>query len=159
MSNALEYIDEGDYGLAAIQLRSIIDSLPGSDIAADALYNLAKISISEKNVAPDFTSALDNFITFVSLYPDDPRVESAKEQIFLITLYLNKKEDLDAILKLVTQFQRTYEQYRVLQLSDLENLGKDIAKCYDDRNALSQKVEELKQVIIELERKCLKAGR
>lgn len=157
--DAQNLIDKGQYDLAAKELRTVIDSVPGTRVAADALYKLATLSFSEQNPRADFTSALDNFISFLALYPNDPRADIVKERIYLLKMYLNKKEDLETMLKLVTQFQKKYEKRRALQMSDLENLGRDISKCYDDRTSLSKKVEELKQVIIELERKCLKAGR
>ncbi|KMQ50559.1 hypothetical protein CHISP_2552 [Chitinispirillum alkaliphilum] len=152
------HITNGQYREAEMMLNAIIDSIPESPVAADALYSLAMIHLANSNPDADFYKAMDRFETFTAAYPEDPRQRSAQNWLHILGLYTQTKEKLYTALETAHQFQTTYEENLSKQLN-LETLNEDIRRCYEERENLLSKTEEFRSIIIELERKCLQAGR
>lgn len=150
--------ENGNYEYAKLKYISIRDKVPQSDAARDAQYNLGFINVFYNNPFANWETALREFKTFASRYPDDARIGEVNSWIRILVVlqsfdreYHHKKKQLKALEQ---SKQLTEDE----QKHSLESLNETLRTCSKEREDLQKKVDELKQIIIEMERKCQQAG-
>jgi outer membrane protein assembly factor BamD (BamD/ComL family) len=144
----------GDFPGAKSRYEKIRTSMPKSDEARTALYKIAYSNIYYRNAHADWGRALEEFKSFVSLYPNDPRADEAYSLIRLLTV----------IRSFDSEFSRASSQVgrlkddRVNQKIFIESIETMLQNCYRSHDSLARKNANLESVILDLEKKCQQAG-
>jgi outer membrane protein assembly factor BamD (BamD/ComL family) len=149
----------GSYDAARLKYEKIRSSTHNSEETKTAHFALAYLNVYYKNPGADWNAALREFKSFVTLYPNDPRIPEALSWIRILTV----------IKSFDTEFRRASNQVERLKLDKsmsqanqrifLDSMASMMRNCYEIRDSMVKKNAELENVIIDLEKKCQQAGR
>lgn len=82
------------YDDAIAAYRKLLKNYPGSHVSADAQFAIAYILIDPDNPDMDYSQAMSEFGEFIRSYPDDPRVQEARNWYMILkTLNDTRKEN------------------------------------------------------------------
>jgi len=113
--NAAASAKEKRYKEAAACYNKIVTEAPDSDLAADALFELALLNAHYDNPQRDYTRAIRSFAEFVKRYPDNRRADEAKTWISVLrTVQELKKqnEHLNESIEELKQLDIRHEERR-----------------------------------------------
>lgn len=135
---------------------------PNSHAARTSQYNLGYINVFYENPFASWEAALREFKLFVSLYPDDPRIDEVNSWIKLLVVMKSFKKDFlgtnDKLEVLQEQKNRLQKKPQKPQ-ADIESLNESLRRCYHVRDSLNKKSKDLENFILDLEKECQKAGK
>jgi outer membrane protein assembly factor BamD (BamD/ComL family) len=150
----------GNYENAKLKYTRIRDSGPQSEPARSAQFNLGYINIYYQNPSANPEAALREFKLFAALYPEDFRIGEVNSWIRLIVVMQSfKKGYQDTISKIEQQIKDKDQQLNQARRVNIDIVTESLRTCYEARDSLNRKVNELENVIVDLERKCQQAGR
>lgn len=155
----------GNYEFAKLRFDKIRTLKPNSPSAKIATYYLGYINVYYDNPFATPEAALREFKTYVSLYPDDARVDEVNSWIKLLVVMQsfekNYRGSIDSLAAIKTQ-QLLKEQAQAVKKNvshdSIAILNDVIRKTYHLRDSLSRKNKELENFILDLEKKCQEAG-
>lgn len=155
--------DAGNYEYAKDKFVKIKTLKPTSPAARTAQYYLGYINIYYENPFASWEAALREFKLFVSLYPDDARIDEVNSWIKLLTVMQSFKRDyLGTTDRLEELRLRKMEQLAVPAQKQatpaVDPLSESLRNCYHVRDSLNQKSKDLENFIIDLEKECQKVG-
>jgi hypothetical protein len=131
---ARELLAQQDYQ-ASLDKNQKVLAIQGSPYADEALFNIALIYADHRNPERDYEKSSDFFKKLLTDYPESPMVEQSR--IWLLTL----SEILSHGRKIKELRQKLMSKEKVIR-----DLGEELER-------LKERLERLKQVDIQLERK------
>jgi outer membrane protein assembly factor BamD (BamD/ComL family) len=132
---------------------------PHSTEAKTAHFHLAYLYVDYKNPNTDWNAALNEFKSFTSLYPRDPRVGEALSWVRILTVIKSFDNEFKRASNQVQRLKHDRSESRMTQRMFLDSMASMVRGCYQARDSLVKKNIELENVIIDLEKKCQQAGR
>jgi outer membrane protein assembly factor BamD (BamD/ComL family) len=153
----------GNYEYAKFRFDKIRTLSPGSPAARIAQYYLGYLNVYHENDLGRVDAALREFKQFVTLYPNDERIDEVYSWIKILTaLQKNEKEYIgttDSIASLKAQKTKSDKAVKSLvPVDSIAALNDVIRKCNHVRDSLSRKNKELENFIVDLEKKCTEAA-
>ncbi|MBN1309224.1 MAG: hypothetical protein JXA18_14970 [Chitinispirillaceae bacterium] len=148
----------GNYEYAKVKFNKVRTVKPASSAARTAQYYLGFINVYYENPFASWEAALREFKLFVSMYPDDARVSEVNSWIkLLVVMQSFKKEYLGTTDRLEELQSRKIEKKAVQtrpSTANIDALTESLRGCYQVRDSLNQKIKDLENFIIDLEKKC-----
>jgi outer membrane protein assembly factor BamD (BamD/ComL family) len=139
---------------------------PASAEAQKAHYYIAYSNIFYKNPWADWNSALTEFKSFASLYPDDPYIDDVRSWIRILTTIKEFETEYRKTSHQVERLTADKNSTRVSQRFHLDSMAAILRGSYESRDSLSRvsdslarKNAELINTIINLEKRCQQAGK
>jgi outer membrane protein assembly factor BamD (BamD/ComL family) len=108
-------VKEKRYKEAAAAYKKITSESPDSELAADALFELALVTVHQDNPQRDYAQATRTFAEFVKRYPDNRRADEAQTWISVLkTVQELKKqnEHLNESIEEIKQLDIMHEEKR-----------------------------------------------
>jgi len=147
----------GNYEYAKVKFAKIRDSRPESDAARRAQFMLGFINVYYDNPFANWEAALREFKMYATMYPTDVRIDEANSWIrILVVLQSFKKEYTNTNNKL-GQLKIRDQENRTIRRVNIDTITESLRSCYNDRDSLQRKIEDLKNEITEMEKKCQQA--
>jgi outer membrane protein assembly factor BamD (BamD/ComL family) len=148
----------GNYEYAKVKYDKIRSLKPSSPAARTAQYYLGYINIYYENPFASWEAALREFKLFVSLYPDDARVDEVNSWIKLLVVMQSFKKDFIGTSNKIDSL-KTVQQTTALNTATKTNINIDVLteslrNCYHVRDSLDKNSKDLENFIIDLEDKC-----
>ena len=119
--------------------------------------------MSSKNPFANWEAALREFKLFVSLYPEDARVDEVNSWIKLLVVmksfkkeFLGTSKDLDS-LKMEQQNEKS-QSSSAKTAASIDVLSESLRSCTHVRDSLDRKSKDLENFILDLVKKCQAAG-
>jgi outer membrane protein assembly factor BamD (BamD/ComL family) len=154
---------EGNYEYAKVKFDKIRTLKPSSQAARTAQYYLGYINVYYENPFASWEAALREFKLFVSLYPDDARVDEINSWIkLLVVMQSFKKEFLGTTNRyeeLKQQKDATETITPKVSTANIDGLTESLRNCYHVRDSLNQKSKDLENFILDLEKECQETGK
>jgi outer membrane protein assembly factor BamD (BamD/ComL family) len=97
---------EKKYQEAATLYRNAAAQSPASDVAADALYQLAYVQALYDNPQKDYAKALQGFDEFVKRYPAHPKAQEAETWRSLLRTLLDLRKENERLHKNIEQLRK-----------------------------------------------------
>ena len=159
LTDADSLFKAGNYEYAKVKYDKIRTGKPGSPAARTAQYHLGYINVYYENPFASWEAALREFKLFVSLYPDDIRVDEVNSWIKLLTVMQSFKRDfLGTTNRLEELRQKKTEIVPPVAPSkpspNIDALTESLRNCLHVRDSLNQKSKDLENFILDLEKKC-----
>ena len=153
---------EGNYEYAKVKYAKAREIKPKSDVAKTSQYYLAFINVYYDNPFANWEAALREFRTFAALYPDDSRIGEVNSWIrLLVVMQTFKKEYQGTTNKLEELSKKEPDPCPppVQRKTNVDIITESLRNCLEAKDSLSRKAKEFENVILDLERNCLKAGK
>lgn len=152
----------GNYEFAKIRFDKIRALKPESSAAKIALYYLGYINVYYDNPFASWEAALREFRLYVTLYPDDARVDEINSWVKLLVVMQSFKKNYigttDSISTLKQQKNISeLAAKNTVPIDSILSLNEVLRKCGHVRDSLIRKNKDLENFIIDLERKCQEA--
>jgi len=152
----------GNYEFAKIRFDKIRTLKPESPAAKIAIYYLGYINVYYDNPFASWEAALREFRLYVTLYPDDSRVDEINSWIKLLVVMQSFKRNYigttDSISTLkLEKFMSDRAAKNTVPVDSILSLNEVLRKCGHVRDSLIRKNKDLENFIIDLERKCQEA--
>ena len=149
----------GKYDEAKQKYEKIRSSTRNTEETKSAHFALAYINVYYKNPNTDWSAALKEFKSFVTLYPNDPRIGEALSWIRILTVIKSFDTEFRRASNQVERLKLDKNEARTNQRIFLDSMASMMHNCYEIRDSMTRKNAELENVIIDLEKKCQQAGR
>lgn len=149
----------GNYEYAKVKFDKVRTLKPASPAARTAQFYLGYINVYYENPFASWEAALREFKLFVSLYPDDARVDEVNSWIkLLVVMQSFKKEYIgtsDQLEELKQQKTDTPETLRPKPSAvNIDALTESLRSCYHVKDSLNQRSKDLEKAILDLENEC-----
>ncbi|MBN1576263.1 MAG: hypothetical protein JW913_06925 [Chitinispirillaceae bacterium] len=148
----------GNYEYAKVKFDKVRALKPSSPAARSAQYYLGFINVYYENPFASWEAALREFRLFVSMYPDDARVDEVNSWIkLLVVMQSFKKEYIGTSGRLedLEQKNSKRESVRIKPSTvNIDALTESLRSCYHARDSLNQKSKDLERFILYLEKEC-----
>lgn len=151
--------EAGDYDRAQAAYTSARDTLTDAKLISDAQYRLAVLHLYYDNADVNLDSALLELRYFTTLFPDDPRAGEARSWIKILHLLKKTRIELKDKSRTIKRLKRYNEQLAEDNRVIIDSLSETLDMLQKERDSLFDDNAELKQIMIELERKCQQGGR
>ncbi|MFW6245612.1 MAG: hypothetical protein ACOC36_06965 [Fibrobacterota bacterium] len=151
--------EAGDYNKAKEAYSYARDTLSDTKLISDAQYKLAVLYLYYDNDNVNLDSALLELRYFATLFPDAPRAGEAISWIKILNLLKKTRKDLKSQTRTIKYLKQKNEQLAADNKVKIDSLTKTLNTLQLERDSLFDENVELKQILIELERKCQKSGR
>jgi outer membrane protein assembly factor BamD (BamD/ComL family) len=152
----------GNYEYAKVKYDKIRTLKPNSPAARTSQYYLGYINVYYENPFASWEAALREFKLFVSLYPDDSRVDEVNSWIKLLVVmqsfkkdYIGTNEEIEVLKQQKNKLQKTPQKPTV----NVEALNESLRHCYHVSDSLNKRSKDLENFILDLEKKCQQAGK
>ncbi|MFP4163950.1 MAG: hypothetical protein ACLFQB_08810 [Chitinispirillaceae bacterium] len=149
----------GKYHRAQAAYSTARDTLVDEEYIRDAQYKLAILHLYHDNADVNLDSSLIELKYFVTLFPDDPRAGEAKSWIKVLNLLKKTRKELKAKNRRIRRLNRYDEQLAKTTREIIDSLTETLDVLQQERDSLFDDNAQLKQIIVELERKCQQGGR
>jgi outer membrane protein assembly factor BamD (BamD/ComL family) len=149
----------GNYEYAKVKYARIRNSKPESEWARTAQFMLGYINVYYDNPFANWEAALREFKLFVTAYPTDVRIGEVNSWIRILIVLQSFKKEYDGTATQMEQLKAKDTESNNARRMNVDAITESLRGCYVDRDSLSKKIEDLKNVIIEMERKCQQVGR
>jgi outer membrane protein assembly factor BamD (BamD/ComL family) len=153
----------GNYEYAKVKYDKVRTVKPSSSAAKTAQYYLGYINIYYENPFASWEAALREFKLFVSKYPDDQRVDEVNSWIrLLVVMQSFKKDYIGTTTELEELHKEKLEKSEAVQSKpsvDVRVLTESLRNCFQVRDSLNKKSKDLENFIIDLEKRCIDAGK
>ena len=153
----------GNFEYAKVKYDKIRTLKPSTPAACNAQYYLGYINIYYENPFANWEAALREFKLFVSLYPEDARVDEVNSWIKLLVVmksfkkeFLGTSKDLDS-LKMEQQNEKS-QSSSAKTAASIDVLSESLRSCTHVRDSLDRKSKDLENFILDLVKKCQAAG-
>jgi outer membrane protein assembly factor BamD (BamD/ComL family) len=159
LSEADSLFDAGNFEVAKLKYAKVIDTRPESEAARSAQFNLGYINVYYDNPFANWEAALREFKAFSSMYPDDVRIDQANSWIRILVVLQSFKKEYKGTTTKLEQMNKSLKEpdVKATRRVNLDMVTESLKSCYDDRDSLNRSIEGLKNVILEMERKCQQA--
>jgi len=104
--NAAISLKDNKYSEAIAVYRKIVAEDPGSELAADASFELALVLIAQDNPQNDLIKAISEFEIFLKRYPNNKRSYDAQIWISALKAILELKKENEHLKKNIDQLKR-----------------------------------------------------
>jgi len=153
-----------NYEYAKVKYDKVRTLKPASPAARKAQYNLGYINVYYDNPFASWEAALREFKLFLSLYPDDPKVDEINSWIKILVSMQSFKKDYSGVSNRIEELQIKQAQAEQTQQSkqasaNLEAITESLRNCYHTRDSLKERSKDLENFIIDLEKECQAAGK
>jgi len=152
----------GNYEFAKIRFDKIRTLKPESPAAKIAQYYLGYINVYYDNPFASWEAALREFRLYVTLYPDDARVDEINSWIKLLVVmqsfkksYIGSTDSINALKMEKDLTERAAKN--LVPVDSVITLYELLRKNNHARDSLVRKNKELENFIIDLEKKCQEA--
>jgi outer membrane protein assembly factor BamD (BamD/ComL family) len=165
LSEADSLFREGNYEFAKVKFDKVRSLKPGSPAARTAQFYLGYINVYYENPFANWEAALREFKLFVSLYPQDARVDEVNSWIKLLVVMQSFKRDYMGTTNRLEELRhkKTTDASSVSAAPQkqpplsIDGLSESLRMCNHARDSLNQKSKDLENFIIDFERKCKEA--
>ncbi len=148
----------GDYQSAKSTYREIIDSFPSKEATKNAMFMLGVINLHYNNPDADWDSALTEFQTFASMFPDDPRIGQVKSWISVLSTVKQSRKEAAELKRKLRILNNNDERTTRTNKATIDSLTETLSTIQLEKDTLIKRNAELKRIIVELERKCQQGG-
>ena len=152
----------GNFEYAKVKYDKIRTLKPSTPAARNAQYYLGYINIYYDNPFANWEAALREFKMFVSLYPEDARVDEVNSWIKLLVVmqsfkkeYLGTSRNLDSLRLQQSDKDRSLS---VKSAANVDALTESLRNCNSMKDSLDRKSKDLENFILDLVKKCQAAG-
>jgi outer membrane protein assembly factor BamD (BamD/ComL family) len=159
LTEADSLLVNGKYDEAKMRYEKIRSGARNTEETKTAHFALAYLNVYFKNPGADWNSALKEFKSFVSLYPNDPRIGEALSWIRILTVIKSFDTEFRRASNQVERLKLDKNEARANQRIFLDSMASMMRNCYEIRDSMTRKNAELENVILDLEKKCQQAGR
>jgi outer membrane protein assembly factor BamD (BamD/ComL family) len=133
----------------------IVKTFPQTSSARIALFKVGFVNIYYDNPLADWNAALNAFKLFQKYYPDDPRMEEVNTWIRVLvameSFSAQYGETSDRVKSLMNKSTVVNGNYETL-LEAIQKCSFDKDSLDNEKNALNQKIKELEQTILKIEK-------
>jgi hypothetical protein len=143
------------YAEALKTYSEIVKTFPQTASARTALFKVGFVNIYYDNPLSDWNAALSAFKLFQKYYPDDPRMDEVNTWIRVLVAmesfssqYGETSAQVKSLLSKSTAFNGNYETL----LEAIQKCSSDKDSLDIEKNALNQKIKELEQTILKIEK-------
>jgi outer membrane protein assembly factor BamD (BamD/ComL family) len=143
------------YAEALKTYEEIVKTFPQTTSARIALYKVGFVNIYYDNPLSDWNAALSAFKLFQKNYPDDPRVDEVNTWIRVLVAmesfssqYGETSARIKSLMNKSTEVSGNYETL----LEAIQKCSSDKDSLDNEKNALNQKIKELEQTILKIEK-------
>jgi len=143
------------YAEALKTYEEIVKTFPQTTSARIALYKVGFVNIYYDNPLSDWNAALAAFKLFQKNYPDDPRIEEVDTWIRVLVAmesfsaqYGETSARIKSLMNKSTEVSGNYETL----LEAIQKCSGDKDSLDNEKNALNQKIKELEQTILKIEK-------
>lgn len=155
---------EGNYEYAKVKFARVREIKPKSEVAKIAQFYLAYINVFYDNPFANWEAALREFRTFAALYPEDSRIGEVNSWIRLLVVMQTFKKEYQGTTNRLEELSKkipppTTPQPSPLRKTNVDIITESLRNCLDAKDSLSRKTKEFEHAILDLEKKCLQAGR
>lgn len=153
-----------NYEYAKVKYDKVRTLKPASPAARKAQYNLGYINVYYDNPFASWEAALREFKLFLSLYPDDPKVDEINSWIKILVSMQSFKKDYSGVSNRIEELQlKQIQAEQTLQSRqssvNIEAITESLKNCYHTRDSLKERSKDLENFIIDLEKECQAAGK
>jgi TolA-binding protein len=99
-------VKEKRYQEAITIYKNVLVQSPKSDIAADALFQIAYVQTLYDNPQKDYMKALQSFDDFVKRYPGHAMAQEAENWLFTLRTILDLRKENDRLHKSIEQLKK-----------------------------------------------------
>lgn len=154
----------GNYEYAKVKYAKARELKPKSDVARISQYYLAYINVYYDNPFSNWEAALREFRTFAALYPDDQRIGEVNSWIRLLVVMQTFKKVYQGTTNKLDELSKKEPvpcppQPPPTRRTNVDIITESLRNCLDAKDSLTRKAKEFENVILDLEKKCLQAGR
>ncbi len=153
---------EGNYEYAKVKYAKAREIKPKSDVAKISQYYLAFINVYYDNPFANWEAALREFRTFAALYPDDPRIGEVNSWIRLLVVMQTFKREYQGTTNKIEELSKKEPEPcppPVPRKTNVDIITESLRNCLEAKDSLNRKAKEFENVILDLEKNCLKAGK
>jgi outer membrane protein assembly factor BamD (BamD/ComL family) len=133
----------------------IVKTFPQTSSARTALFKVGFVNIYFDNPLSDWNAALSAFKLFQKNYPDDPRIDEVNTWIRVLVVmesfssqYGETSARIKSLMNKSTEVSGNYETL----LEAIQKCSGDKDSLDNEKNALNQKIKELEQTILKIEK-------
>jgi outer membrane protein assembly factor BamD (BamD/ComL family) len=133
----------------------IVKTFPQTSSARTALFKVGFVNIYYDNPLSDWNAAIAAFKLFQKNYPDDPRIEEVNTWIRVLVAmesfsaqYGETSARIKSLMNKSTEVSGNYETL----LEAIQKCSGDKDSLDNEKNALNQKIKELEQTILKIEK-------
>jgi outer membrane protein assembly factor BamD (BamD/ComL family) len=133
----------------------IVKTFPQTSSARTALFKVGFVNIYYDNPLSDWNAAITAFKLFQKNYPDDPRIEEVNTWIRVLVAmesfsaqYGETSARIKSLMNKSTEVSGNYETL----LEAIQKCSSDKDSLDNEKNALNQKIKELEQTILKIEK-------
>jgi len=153
----------GNFEEAGKLYDKICTTSPKTEEAKTALFQSAYLNIYYKNPNANWSEALREFKSFVSLYPNDPRTGEAFSWMRILTVIKSFDAQFRSSSDQVERLKFFKKEAIQSQKYVLDSMAGIIRNCNDSRESVRDSLikanAKLEDVIIDLEKKCQQVGK
>lgn len=113
---AAAFMNEKKYSEAVALYRTIIADSPGTQLAANARYQIALAHALSDNPERDWVMAIQEFDKFLKLHPTDGRALEAQNWIATLKIGLELKKQNESLKRENEQFRKSIEELKKLDI-------------------------------------------
>ncbi|HEX3019108.1 MAG TPA: hypothetical protein VHP36_02350 [Chitinispirillaceae bacterium] len=162
LSEADSLFREGNYEYAKVKYAKARELKPKSDVARTSQYYLAFINVYYDNPFANWEAALREFRTFAALYPDDQRIGEVNSWIRLLVVMQTFKKVYQGTNNKLEELSKKEPPPcppPTPRKTNVDIITESLRNCLDAKDSLGRKTKEFESVILDLEKKCLQAGK